>query len=142
MRRVEFVVQGAPPKKDGANSMWNKTSERSRLIALRHAARECLGSSPPLQSQIQLDVEIHCPRNEIERVGDLDNFITGICDGLMAAARATPIAEDWSAPELEPIHPSLPIAFLDDRNILQINARKVPSDADERWYRVIVSGNE
>lgn len=89
-RRIEFTVQGQlPPKKDGATSMWKKSSEHARLVALRTQAQTACGTDGPLSENIQLTLEIHCPRRELHSIGDLDNFITGICDGLMAAAKGT-----------------------------------------------------
>jgi len=45
MRRVEVIVRGAlPPRKDGANSMWGKSVEFERLVALRRAALDKFGS--------------------------------------------------------------------------------------------------
>ena len=35
--RIEIDVEGRPPKKDGANSMWRQPAERQRLKALRLA---------------------------------------------------------------------------------------------------------
>jgi hypothetical protein len=138
MRRIEFTVQGhLPPKKDGANSMWNKPSERARLIELRKAAYSQCGSDTPLSENIRLKVEIYCPLHELPQVGDFDNFITGVCDGLMAAAERTPV-ESWDSPELKPIHPSKPLAIRDDRNVVEIIARKLPSEDGNRWYRVVL----
>lgn len=91
MRTIEFKVTGhLPPKKDGANSMWNKASERARLVALRQAAYACCGEEPVLSADIRLSVQIHCAASELLTVGDLDNFITGVCDGLMVPREARP----------------------------------------------------
>jgi hypothetical protein len=74
-RTIEFTVDGAlPPKKDGANSMWGKSSERVRLVKLRRAALLSRGDAAPLTQNIRLLVEIRCPSREVLRAGDLDNF--------------------------------------------------------------------
>jgi hypothetical protein len=141
MRRIEFTVRGfLPPKKDGANSMWNKTSERTRLIELHREAHKGRGPMEPLSAEIRLTVEIHCRAQELLGIGDLDNFITGVCDGLMAVAPGTPVAPDWDSPELAPIHPSKTIALHDDRNVVEIVARKVASETGESWYQVVLVG--
>jgi hypothetical protein len=140
MRTIEFKVTGhLPPKKDGANSMWNKPSERARLVALRQAAYACCGQEPVLSADIRLTVEIHCLARELLTAGDLDNFITGVCDGLMAAAGRTPVVS-WETPEFESIHPQKRIAISDDRHIVEISARKVASEDGTRWYRVLLQG--
>jgi hypothetical protein len=141
-RRIEFTVHGQlPPKKDGANSMWNKASEHMRLVELRTQAAMAWRNDAPLSENIQLTIEIHCPENELHSIGDLDNFITGVCDGLMAAAKRTPLGEPWGVPTLEGIHPLKCIGIHDDRYVMSISARKLASENGERWYRVVVEGN-
>lgn len=133
---LTFDVRGLPPKKDGASSMWNKPSERGRLIALRSAALAAIGGRGPMTSSISLSLEIHVgPRND-RSVGDLDNFITGVCDGLQAAAG--PVSGEWDAPDLASIHPARAIGFIDDVNVVAIDARKVVAD-EQPWYRMKVS---
>ena len=141
MRCVEFSVRGSlPPKKDGANSMWGKYSERERLIELRRAALQSLGSAEPFTADIRMTVEIYCSKQHIATIGDLDNFITGICDGLMAASRGTPVQANWQCTELEAIHPSKCIAIRDDREVIEITARKIAEESSEPRYRVILRG--
>ncbi|MDQ0340529.1 hypothetical protein J2S00_003353 [Caldalkalibacillus uzonensis] len=86
--RLEFVVEDIPPKKDGANSMWKKEIEAHRIISLRTRAFEAMqrvGFDCCFKGHIHLSLFIYLPPDKIERVGDLDNFITGICDGIQAA---------------------------------------------------------
>jgi hypothetical protein len=78
-------IEGLPPKKDGANSMWNKPSEFERLITLRRAVCDAFNGDKPLHKDIQLRIRVHVGNMDPGQVGDLDNFITGVCDGLMAA---------------------------------------------------------
>ena len=140
-RCFEFLVQGSlPPKKDGANSMWGKPSERERLIALGRAALASLGTSKPLEADIRMFVEIHFPAEKILSSGDLDNFITGICDGLMSASAGALEFESWKTPELAEIQPKRCIAIRDDREVMEISARKVISQSGEPWYRVTLLG--
>ena len=60
--RLEFVVQDLPPKKDGAQSMWGKSLEADRLIALRQAALAAFSKETPLNKSIKLKIEIHVGR--------------------------------------------------------------------------------
>jgi len=83
--KISFQVQDIPPKKDGANSMWGKQTEIPRLISLRSSALKAMDGRNPFNHNITLKLKFHCPINKIFRVGDLDNFITGVCDGLQAA---------------------------------------------------------
>src|SRR5262245_3300315 len=101
---IEFdVPDTVPPRKDGATSMWAKPSEVERLIALRARAKE--KTSQPLDDSIQLSVELHLPDSQTRAAGDLDNYVTGICDGLMEAAPGSAVHERWHSPELAHIHP-------------------------------------
>lgn len=137
-RRVEFTVDGIlPPKKDGANAMWRKPSERQRLIALRRSAA-AFEQQSPMTTEIRLEIEIHCPRLDLSQIGDLDNFIAGIRDGLMAAHQRTPI-DGWQASELDDVHPAKVIAIQDDKAITEIVARKLVEDTAHYWYRVVLT---
>ncbi len=139
-RQVEFLVEGdLPPKKDGANSMWAKRAEVPRLIALRRAAVEAMAGQPPFRSDISLSLELHCPALPGRQVGDLDNFITGVCDGLMGADPRIRQDARWNAAELAGIHPSRTVAIEDDCAVVSITATKVP-DAPTPWYRVSLEG--
>ena len=140
-RRYSFVVEGhLPPKKDGANSMWGKSSERVSLVQLRTAAYQALGAQGPLTNRIRLVLEIHSLKETSGRIGDLDNFIAGICDGLMAASPRTPIDDDWNHHEIKEIHPSRTIAIVDDSEVVLIEARKLVDASGEPWYRVELEG--
>jgi hypothetical protein len=41
---------------------------------------------------------------------------------------------------LDAVHPTKCIAIRDDRHVIEIVARKVPSKNGERWYRVVLEG--
>lgn len=134
-------IEGLPPKKDGSQSMWNKPVEVPRLIALRHAVLAARGSRGPLASSIRLRLTVHVgPRND-RGTGDLDNFITGICDGLMAAAPRSKLHEDWSDPGNAAIHPGLAIGIVDDSEVVEITARKVVAD-EAPFYELELTGED
>ena len=130
--KIFFKVTGIPPKKDGANSMWRKGSEFERLKNLRIAAIQAMGGRSPATSMFQLHLRLYAaPEN-----GDLDNFITGICDGLMAAHPRTPIdTELWSGIS-EFAQPNKSICYTDDKLIVKIIAERLTSDAHDQHYEV------
>ena len=139
-RRIQFqVARELPPKKDGANSMWAKRAEVPRLIALRRAAFEALAGQPAFRSNISLELEVHCPQMPGRGGGDLDNFVTGVCDGLMAAAIGARSDPRWEVPGLESVHPSKTVAIEDDSAVVSINATK-SADVATPWYRVCLQG--
>jgi hypothetical protein len=137
---IAFKVEGLPPKKDGAQSMWGKPLEAKRLVALRQAALQALEGQPPLQSDIGLTLKIHLPVND-SSIGDLDTFVTGICDGLMARAPGSKLHEEtWSNPEYHDVRPDDVIAIRDDSQAVSIQAEKLIGDTDQQWYEVVLEG--
>ncbi|HEU4323049.1 MAG TPA: hypothetical protein VFS21_07835 [Roseiflexaceae bacterium] len=130
--KLRFSVDGLPPKKDGANSMWRQPDLVERLIALRTRAREAMGNLPPQASSFHLRVRVEALREE----GDLDNFITGICDGLMAAKGNWWHDSPRWAEQLAAIRPDQHIAYTDDRWIDRIEAERVAPEGSQRVYTV------
>ncbi len=137
-----FRVDGdLPPKKDGANSMWGKDGEVQRLVKLRLAAQAVLGDQAPLGRSISLTIEIHIGSANTPATGDLDNFIAGICDGLMLAGGRCMLATVWELPELAAIHPRKWSGIIDDGEVMEITARKIVGDAERPWYTVLLRGS-
>ncbi|MCC6809192.1 MAG: hypothetical protein IT381_17325 [Deltaproteobacteria bacterium] len=142
-RTISFeICDHLPPRKDGATSMWKKRSELPRLIALRRGARHAFGSQQPLSQPLSLSLELHIGPLNNRAIGDLDNFITGVCDGLQACSAGTALHGAWAAPEMRDINPQRAIGFLDDVLVVEISARKVV-EVDDRapWYRVSIRPN-
>jgi len=138
--KISFQVQDIPPKKDGANSMWGKETEIPRLISLRRAALEAMAGLDPFERNIHLKFTFHCPSNKIFRVGDLDNFITGVCDGLQAADPRAGGKTKWAKEAPPEIQPNECIAIKDDCYVVQILAEKVGDDSARDWYEIEIEG--
>lgn len=139
MRTYQFEVKGLPPKKDGAQSLWGKPLEAKRLAALRQAALQALEGHPPLQSNIKLTLKIHMPINN-RSIGDLDTFVTGVCDGLMGTPYGGKLDAIWDDQKLQDVHPTKTIAIVDDCQVVGIHAKKVIGGTDQQWYEVILEG--
>ena len=154
MEPIQFEVRGLPPKKHRKNgSMWRTDAEKLRV--LRKAA---LGAIEPLVQPDFIKGEPYFKKNEKIRLtlcvhvesqkeagsgetgsGDLDNFVSGVCDGLMKAHRNALV---WIGKDEEPwpndcIHPSKALAFEDDKQVMEICAKKVVHDGDD-WYEIEV----
>lgn len=134
------IIGDLPPKKDGAQSMWGKPTEARRLEELRKAAQQVFQGSAPLQRHVRLSITIYVGTVNDRVVGDLDNFITGVCDGLMAADPRAKMDARWFKPELEHIHPTKPIAIVGDSQVEFIEAKKVVGDSPQPWYEIILEG--
>ena len=142
MITIRFHVDGLPPKKDGANSMWGKPLEAERLVSLRKAALEAMGGRPSLKSNISLAVSVHVGAKNDRSVGDLDTFITGVCDGLMAMARGCKLCPDiWERSENRDIYPERAVAMVDDCQVVSIQADKIIGGASLPWYEVALTGD-
>ncbi len=142
MPQIMFRVTGhLPPKKDGANSMWKKPAEVSRLLALRRAALAALRDGPPFQDNIRLVMRVYVGRSNDRGTGDLDNFVTGVCDGLMAAAPRMPWRAHpaWLEAENDAIRPDRVVAIVDDSQIIEIRACKLQGREAVPWYEIELS---
>jgi hypothetical protein len=125
--RVEFIVNNIPPKKDGANSMWRKEVEVPRIIALREKALQSIKEKNQkciINSYVRLELSLYLPEHQIESIGDLDNFITGVCDSFQAAHPSVVPHSAFEESGMEEIHPRHPILFNNDAKIISIYANK------------------
>lgn len=142
MVAIRFRVGGLPPKKDGAGSMWGKPLEAGRLVSLRKAALKAIGSRAPLKSGIRFTLSVHVGDGNDHSVGDLDTFITGICDRLIAAARGCKLCTDvWDKAERD-IQPNRPIAISDDCQVVSIQADKTIGNTISPWYEVTLENEQ
>ena len=139
MKTYQFKVEGYPPKKHGEKSMWSWDTESERLIALRKAALASMGCDK-LERNINLSIKLHIKGENNRNTGDLDNYITGICDGLMMVAKCSILNKCWDSLEYEDIHP-LQISFIaDDSEVIKITAEKVLDNPDSVWYEILLDG--
>ncbi|MDE2660162.1 MAG: hypothetical protein OXI45_08120 [Acidobacteriota bacterium] len=131
-----------PPKKGAAISMWGNGTEASRLIALRKAALHALGPNRPFAQNIRLTLRVSVgrPRGG-ENPGDLDNFVTGVCDGLMAADPRATVHPLFGKEENADVDPSKTIAIRDDQHVVEINASKTVGPGTHCRYEVTLEGD-
>lgn len=145
--RIEFEVDGRPPRKHGEKSMWARADEAPLVAKLRTRALEArakggLSVCPHVES---LELEVYAPRSKLEGVGDLDSFIAGVCDGLQAADRSVipHLHPVFAEPDNETIHPRHSLLIENDSKITLILARKVPAQPSRGvFYKVAVATSE
>jgi hypothetical protein len=114
--------------------------EAERLVNLRRAALMAMEGQPPLKRDIRLTITVCVGAENNRSVGDLDTFITGVCDGLMKVApRCKLCADVWSEAE-ESIRPDKPIAIDDDCQVVSIKAVKVKDATGKQFYDVVLEG--
>ena len=150
MRRIRFVVlDELPPKKGGRpGSMWNKNkkpSQTQRLIALRKAAHQALGTEQRFTKEVALKLAVCVgePKNggDPSNRGDLDTWIAGVCDGLCKAKGNVNLDPSFDSPENAHVKPLEWSALRDDGIITKIVAEKHVGPGPS-WYRVEIEGVE
>lgn len=130
--KIRFNVEGVPPKKDGANSMWRKPAEVPRLKAFRIAACAALDGRTPPDGPVSLTVRIYAPPG----AGDLDNFATGICDALMAVHPRVPVDPSLWAEPPDAAKLDRAIAFRDDSVVFRLVFERLPVPPGGPRYEV------
>lgn len=140
---IEFLVKGRPPKKGQGWSMWGTDDEAPLVASLRGAAREAqprYGIRGCFPSLVDLEIAVFVPEDKLESIGDLDNFITGVCDGLQKADCQATIHKIFKEPGRERIDPSLALLIKNDAKVVSIVARKVTlaKGCQETYYTVKV----
>jgi Holliday junction resolvase RusA-like endonuclease len=115
------------------------------LIELRKAAleaRENAGLRDCLRGFVALELAMFVPalRLEGESAGDLDNFVSGVCDGLQKAdSNVKDVHILFKEPGLEGIEPGTALLFDDDKQVVSICAKKwVAGEGQQSYYKVVV----
>lgn len=143
MEEIKFHVDGLPPKKNGANSMWGNEHESERLVKLRKKALAKMVGYAIMKRNIHLTITVCVGAKNDRSVGDLDTFVTGVCDGLMKRAAGAKLCPTgiWDYPENKDVHPDKPIAIADDSQVVSIQATKTTDAAGRQYYDVTLEGN-
>ena len=120
---IRFEVCGLPPNiKKNDRSMDRIPEQKRRLVALQTTAREKLGSQMLTgKIRLALTLDVGCQASVVVKAGkngfgDLDNFVSGVCDGLEG------------------------VAFEDDRHVVKIDAAIVLGSGDHCQYRIELEG--
>ena len=141
---VSIPVTGIPPKKRSDTSLWNCESEVPKVIALRREARTRFGDRKPFTSRIRLRLSVFLTASEFSstQVGDLDNFVSGVCDALQAADPKASLDERFRLTENEDVNPSKAIVIQNDRDVISIVADKfLASQGEPLHYTVVLDGD-
>ncbi|MBA7608775.1 hypothetical protein ES703_15957 [subsurface metagenome] len=142
--RIEFTVTGRPPKKHGEKSMWARSDEAPFVASLRQAAFEArlkARLNTPFHCLVALELRVFIPEPKLESIGDLDSFITGVCDSLQAAdPKVLPylhkVFQEAMAEEAAPKHALL---IENDAKVVSIIAKKVAIEKNQKvYYKVAI----
>ncbi len=142
--RIEFTVSGRPPRKQQTTSMWSQLNEALLVASLRMKALEAMkraGLNDCFHSFVSLELTLFTPYLQLEKVGDLDTFITGVCDSLQAAHVNTTSSVNplFLEPQYREIDPKRPLLIENDSKIMSIVAKKKSLDVGQTvYYRVVI----
>jgi len=143
---IEIGVTGIPPKKRTDISLWANETEVPRVIALRRAARAAFGDRKPFTSRIRLHIAIFLTADDFtsEQVGDLDNFVSGVCDALQKAnTRPENLHQSFILPENNDVYPTNEIALSNDLAVVSIVADRFQASlGQESHYSVVIDGDQ
>jgi len=139
--KIEFEVDDIPPKKDGSKSMWAKECEAKKIVSLRKRAIEKIKSENvdiPISNRLKLKICIYLPNEKLETTGDLDNFITGICDALQKVhGNVNKWDKIFDQPENDDINPTISI-ISNDSKIISIIAMKKEANKENTHYKIVI----
>ncbi|MFH1311498.1 MAG: hypothetical protein ABIH65_03780 [Nanoarchaeota archaeon] len=135
---VELVVNDIPPKKHGEKSMWDNKTEAKRIVSLR---KEFFNQFKTiLRGYLQLEFTLYVPKKRLENIGDLDNFITGVCDALQKSHfRIKKFDGIFSKQENKNIHPEKRNFIENDSKILSIIAKKKITTKEKPYYTLVLN---
>ena len=140
--KIKFRVDGKPPKKNGwkdKNGLIKKIRERAlaarRKVDMRRGNKSKLKINLTIYTR-NISTRIFSKSNKSKRYsGDLDGFISGIFDYLGPAVGNVSkknVHDDLK--KKNEINFTRPLIIDDDSQIVECNAKKVPSD--EEYYTV------
>ena len=142
---IEIRVTGIPPKKRTDISLWANETEVPRVIALRRNSRIAFADRKPFACGVRLRICLFLTPNDFisDQIGDLDNFVSGVCDALQAAnTREEHLHGSFNLRENQDVDPMRPIAITNDRAVVSIVADKfLARKAQESYYTVVIDGD-
>ena len=116
--------------------MWGKSGEAEKIRTLRLQAVKAFGGRPPLRKNVKLILRAYVGPENTRTTGDLDSFVTGICDGLQSADPRAHIAVEFE----DMIHPSRSVGIVDDAEVIEIQARKIIQPTRTPFYEIVLDG--
>jgi len=147
--RIEFTVEGKPPKKTSRESLWSKKSKQTKLIVnLREKAFEEYhnkGLAECFIGKIKFSLKVFAPnitkrKDSEDYVGDLDSLVAGVLDSLQPPPEHPDFEIDPVFLEKDKVGPDFPKIIEDDAQVLEVIAKKVSTKDTSglTWYRVVI----
>lgn len=142
MPSFAFTVPGVPPKKREW-SIWTHQGEAPRVRDLRLAAAAVIPAPAPRKADVRVEVVVYGDPIDC----DLGNLVGGILDALQSAHSHTlatvipnhPWAGNYWMAAPANIQPHQAIAYVDDNQVIRLEAERRPPLATGKQYDVTVS---
>ncbi len=144
-KRIEFSVDGKPPKKSTGSSLWSEKSTQTELVInLRQKAFEAsqkAGINDHFHGSVKLVLTVYAP-NILERkdrhdyLGDLDALVGGVFESLQPAPNNPELKIDPALKNVKNIGSDVPIIVADDAQITTTIARKKKNEVPS--YTVLI----
>lgn len=145
--RITVTVDGRPPRKNGAQSLWN-SPESGRVLELRLGIRreqDRMENRDLFDDPVRVELEVFAP-NVLDRgnsqtyVGDIDTFVAGICETIQKAdGNVKQVSDVFDGHD--DVRPELPMLIMDDAQVAEISAKKT-KDGDERYILTVEDGRD
>jgi len=149
-KRIEFTVEGKPPKKKKP-SMWSKDSSQTQLVLdLRQKAHDSSkGVKIFHEGPVKLTLTIY-DSNPLERIdrhdylGDLDALIGGVCDALQPSPpENNKLQIHDSFKEKNEIRHNVELIIADDAQITTTVSRKRKNNNNKKpYYTVLIEKDD
>ena len=140
--KINFKVQGRPPRKSGLKSCWsNGGKEWEYIYKLRECAfnaKKLAGVDDYITTNAKISIIIHTlyltKKDEHEHIGDLDTFVAGIFEAIQPAPQNKTLVIDEKLKNHPDFGSEIPILIEDDSYITEVNAKKIKND--ETFYEI------
>lgn len=149
-KRIEFSVNGKPPKKSTGPSLWSEKSNQTELVVnLRQKAFEAgqkQGFDTYFHGPVKLELTVYAS-NILERkdrhdyLGDLDALVGGVFESLQPAPKNNPELQIHPAlKNVKDIGSDVPIIVADDAQITTSIVKKRKNE--NASYTVLIEADD
>ena len=133
-KRIEFSVEGKPPKKSTGPSLWSENSNQTELVVnLRKKAFESSqkeGFDTHFHGPVKLELTVYAPnilqrKDRHDYLGDLDSLVGGVFESLQPAPKDNPELKIHPAlKNVKNIGSDIPLIVADDAQITTTISKK------------------
>jgi hypothetical protein len=136
-KEFKFKIQSSPP--NNSKQIWSDPTQSCSLISLRKAAflAKISESIDNYNCDIGLEIDIFGRKEDLDVIGDLDNLLGGVCDGLASRPQNPTVKKSawYDFEDDKDFGPDIPLLYNDDKIIKSM--RVSISEVDEELYYTV-----